>query len=535
MASTPQSYTHPLFQPVLSREAMRKADQTTIDSFGIPAFTLMESAGRAAVSILESHIGNLEGKTFLCVCGKGNNGGDGYVVARVLASRGAFVHVLSIGEPESLSTESAQNFQLLRTLLDKDPSSHLTLHSYEALQILDELPDSDAIIDGLLGTGIERSLRPPYLEIVKWINRQKAFTLSLDLPSGMHANRGIPLGDAIQADATVAIGAYKTGHFLGKGMLHSGHIDVVEIGIPRYLLSAGAKEEHSALVPTTDLIKSWLPDRSIFDHKYSVGMALIVAGSKGLTGAATLASWSAEQAGAGAVVCATPEEVQSILASKMTEVMTFGLPTTKTGIDPEKSLQKLQPSLDKASALLVGCGMGRATDSQRFIRNLLQNTLLPVVLDADGLNAFQGHVHHLPELSKGNWILTPHLGEFKRLMDEDENLENRLETVRKYALRWNCVLILKGTPSLVGDPEGHVYINPMANGALATAGTGDVLAGLCVGLLAQGLSPVQAALSALHIGSSAAAHYVHGQRSSTMLASDLIHSIRTVLFERYTS
>ena len=524
----------PSLGPILTAEAMRKADSQTIEKFGISGFTLMETAGRAAVSELENHVNLSEHTRVVCLCGKGNNGGDGYVIARILANRGIHTTVLSVAPEDKLTKDAAKNYRLLLQMVQQDPASRLHLIHFTNPAQLTSLHKPDVIIDALLGTGIKSNVRAPYSDLVKWSNTQPSFTLAIDIPSGLHADTGEVLGIAVKADLTVSMGAHKSGLFLGMGYEYTGIKKAVEIGIPRFLLENAASMDGCARTPNHTWIQSRLPQRSFFAHKYSVGMALIVAGSSGLTGAATLASLSAEQSGAGAVVCAAPEDIQPILAGKMTEVMTLGIPSSKNGIEAQKALETLAPRLLKARALLIGCGMGQLPETQSFIRTLAtSHTDCPIILDADGLNAFQGHTHLFNKHARGEWILTPHLGEFKRLAGDDVDLRNLVETVQKYAVSWNCVLILKGAPSLVGTPDGSVYINPGVNNALATAGTGDVLAGLCAGLLSQGLSPIDAALCALHIGLTAANSYTTEFHSSTMRASDLIRHIRIVLSKRY--
>ena len=522
-----------LFDLALSGKAMREADRLAIESYGIPALTLMESAAREAFHVIVQETGPVAGKHIVCFCGKGNNGGDGYVLARLFATHGAIVYVYSMHTGEALSTEAYQNYVLLEKLARDDVTSAISLRRYEHTDQLIPHTDADILVDALLGTGIQNTVRPRYQDLIRWINTQRTWTVSMDLPSGLHADTGVPLGQAVEADCTISIGAHKTGLFLGHGPEYSITTHAVEIGIPHHILDATLDSLGGARMARFESVKQWLPTRSRQAHKYSVGMAFIVAGSPGMTGAAVLAAQSAEQAGVGAVVCATPQAAQPILATKLTETMTLGLPATARGIAIDEALDTIASRLAKASALLVGCGMGQLPDTQAFIRRILQQTDLPVVLDADGLNAFQGAVNQLPELSGGRWILTPHRGEFKRLAGADVSFENPVETVQHFAKKWNCVLILKGAPTLVGTPEGNVYINPTGHSALATAGTGDVLAGFCVGLIAQGLSPVEAALCALHIGGTAASLYASNHHPATMLASDLIRSTRTVLFERY--
>lgn len=517
--------------PVLSAAAMRDADRRTIEWFGIPGFTLMESAGRAAASLLEEHMGPLSDKRILCLCGKGNNGGDGFVLARTLATRAARIHVCIVAPPSS--ADAQLNFEVLQKMAASDGQIQLSIEYFQDLDRLDALPSPDIIVDALLGTGVQDALRAPYSDLVEWVNRQHAFVLAMDIPTGLNADTGAVPGSVLRADLTVAMGAYKTGLCIGQGPRLAGKTHVAEIGIPSFILESKTRQHGCASIPSLEAIRSWLPVRPPDAHKYSVGMALVVAGSPGLTGAATLASSSAEQSGAGAIVCAAPEEIQPILSGKMTEVMTLGLPHTAEGIDTEQALERLAPTLSKASSVLIGCGMGQLEHTQAFIRTLATSTNLPVVLDADGLNAFQRHTELIAEHSGGKWILTPHLGEFKRLAGADVNLDNKIEIAREFAQTWNSVLILKGAPSLVATPEGDAFINPTGNNALATAGTGDVLAGFCAGLLAQGLSSVQAALCALHIGGAAAEYFSVKSHPSTMRASDLIAHLPVVLSDLY--
>ena len=510
----------------LSAEAMQEADRLTIEEYGIPGFTLMETAGRASVDAIERHVGALAGKSVACFCGKGNNGGDGYVAARILYQRGAHVHVYSVADRNELAPLAAKNYDLLPQLIEHTSDQRLKLHSLPRGSRLKRSPESfDVIIDALLGTGVRQELREPYSSTVQWINESGVWVASLDLPTGLHTDTGIVLGHCVRANLTITMGALKTGLLVGQGPQFAGHIETAEIGIPDHVLDRVADHKNCAHVITAEGIRSWLPRRQHDAHKYGIGMAFVVAGSEGLTGAATLSSTAAARCGAGAVICAAPDRIQPILSQKMTEIMTLALPTTIDGIETNSVKHILNPALVKATALLVGCGMGRRPATQSFIRTLLTQTSLPTVIDADGLNAVAEFTEMLPKYANEQWILTPHLGEFKRLTGQDVDLINRIATVRKYAREWNCILVLKGAPSIVGDPQGRVYINPTGNSALATAGTGDVLAGLCVGFLAQGLLPIQAALTALYLGGLASDIYSKKNNPITMLARDLIDHV----------
>ena len=477
----------PSLEPVFTAEAMRAADRYTIDTFGLPSFALMESAGRAAAEGIARHYGPMASKTVACFCGKGNNGGDGFVVARRLLAMGARLQVIATGEPEGMSEDAAKNWKLLEKLAAHYDEDRLLLHRYEGLDRLGALPPADLHVDALLGTGLESGLRGDVAEIVGWLNKQPQPTVALDVPTGIHSDTGAVLGDAVRAERTFTMAAPKAGLLLGEGQRRAGEVEVLEIGIPDFALRE-ALDEHGGAWRARDAdVRAWLPRRAHDAHKYSVGLALVVSGSPGLTGAPAMASLAAARSGAGYVVCACAESLQPTLSTKLTEVTSVALPETSDGgIDGERALEALEDRLEKAKALLVGPGLGRHPETQRFIRALLRQTSVPAVIDADGLNALAGHEDLLAEHAGGRWVLTPHAGEFKRLAGEDVDLTDRIGVVRRYARRWNSVLVLKGLPSLVGSPDGAVYLNGTGGPALATAGTGDVLAGMCAGLLAQG-------------------------------------------------
>ncbi len=514
-----------LLEPVLSADAMRAADAYTIDELGIPGFTLMETAGRAAVAECFKRFGDLAGKRITIVCGKGNNGGDGLVMARVFASAGARVEVLLLARA-GLTPDAERNLRILESLAARRSSSGVRITTYAG-----ELPAGDFYVDALLGTGLKVELREPVRGIVDLLNDRQAPCVAVDVPTGINSDTGQAMGVAVRADLTVTMGALKTGLLLNDGPDHAGDVVVAEIGIPRYALKGRTGDPSCALRTTDEFVHTVLPRRASNAHKYSVGMALVVAGSPGLTGAPIMASTAAARMGAGAVVCATHADVQPILASRFTEVMSLGLQGDGSGgIDAANAMNSLAARLDQASALLVGCGLGRAPGTSTFVRELCTSTDKPLVIDADGLNAFIDHTDLISRHSAGRWVLTPHEGEFRRLAGSVD-LSNRVETVRRWAAEWQCILVLKGMPSLIGAPDGRVMVCGTGNPALATAGTGDVLAGLIAGLLAQRVEPLEAAASALHVGGACADAYASSRSARTMQATDLIERIPTVLLQ----
>jgi len=523
-----------LAEPVLTAQAMRTADQHTIEVLGLPGRVLMETAGRGAAAVAARMLGTGGNRTVICLCGRGNNGGDGFVVARVLHAQGARVHVVTLSDVSTMSDDAAANYRLLVHLAEADPAHRLLLHRIESAAELDRLPLADLYVDALLGTGLSSPLRTPLAEIVEWLNTREAPILAIDIPTGLDSDTGQVLGVAVRATRTVTMGALKVGLLLGEGPKYSGQIEVVEIGIPRHVLVQAARQSGCAWRATDATIRHWLPHRAYEAHKYSAGLVVVVAGSREFTGAPVMAATAAARIGAGYVLCACPSGVRPILATKLTEVALLSLPETERGgIDQEDAFDVLADWLERAHALLVGPGLGRHPDTQRFVRSLLERATQPVVIDADGLNALVGFTDFIRHHARGQWILTPHVGEFRRLAGNDVDLTDRVRVVQQYARAWNCVLLLKGMPSLVGCPDGTVWINATGNPALATAGTGDILAGLCVGLLAQGLPPDRAALCALHVGGAAADSYAAQYAPQSMMAMDLLRHLPQVLQERF--
>ncbi len=570
---------------LFTTKEIKEVDRLTITEFGIPSFTLMESASRVVADIIEKRV---EGKRVSILCGKGNNGGDGLALARTLFNRGFKIDLYILSE-EFKTPESQQNYELIKKLQNHNLDNRLKVNildkqiSFEKNLFVDLL-QSDCVVDALVGVGLEGEISYELNVLVNLINKSKVSSLStptplkggsqrgskgplsgdlgvfrcaplivaIDIPTGLNSDTGQVRGEAIKADITITMGAAKLGLHIGQGKEYSGEIYIAEIGIPQSIIKRIAEENKSSFQVSRDDVRQWLPVRAHETHKYEVGLALIIAGSKGLSGAAEMSSKAAARIGAGAVICACPEGLQNILANKFTEIMSLGLPETADGHLSLEALddKNLEIKLAKAKAILIGCGLGRNQETQQFVRTFLEKYAnKPFVIDADGLNALIDNTDIISKHSQGNWILTPHLAEFVRLIagTEKEKTENekfeqekidwpkRIKLVRKYASKWNCFILLKGLPSILGFPDGQIFVNSTGNNALATAGTGDVLAGFCVGLLAQGLETSKAAMSALHLGGLCADQYVKKQKEknnpiNSMLASDLINELSQLKF-----
>ena len=406
----------PGMSPVLTARAQREADRLTMEEFGISSPVLMETAGRAAAAHIRTLLNPIAGKHIDVLVGKGNNGGDGYVVARVLHAHGAHLRVWEAGTADILSPDAAHQRSLLaRTASHAAPDS-LSLHP------LSEVHSSrgcDLYVDALLGTGLTRPLRTPLAGAVQFLNEQPTPVVAIDIPTGLHADTGHVLGHAVRAHSTVTMGALSPGHLLNEGPAHSGTTVTADIGIPSHLLQR-AQKQHGGVWLTTDAgIKSLIPRRPRHAHKYSAGMVLAICGSPGMTGAAVMASQAAARMGAGYVTCATHASVQPLVASILPDATTLALPEESAGaLMTSAALECLHVPLQKADALLVGPGLGQQPSTQHFVRTLLKTSALPAVIDADGLNSWVEFEQDLARHAQGRWILTPHAGELRRLAGE---------------------------------------------------------------------------------------------------------------------
>jgi NAD(P)H-hydrate epimerase len=511
---------------------MQAADRYTIDEYGLPGFTLMESAGRGCADAMAAAYGPLDDASVLILCGKGNNGGDGLVVARRLCALGARVQVVLTRPPAELRDDPAHNLDLLRQLQAEVGPERLAVDTFDTLARLTERADRLAprfYVDALLGTGLTSALRAPIDALVDWLNSRAAPTVAIDMPTGLHSDTGAVLGTAVWADRTVTMAAPKVGLVVDEGPRHAGTITTIDIGIPSFVLDRAAQKPGCARSTTDAAVRDWWPRRPDDAYKYSVGTALVVGGSARFTGAPTMAAHAAGRSGAGYVTCAGPASVQDTLAAQLPSVPTLPLPEEGDGLAPDAAATVRDEAAD---AVLVGPGLGRSAATQAFVRRLIETRPdTPLVVDADGLNALADMDADWTAHAGPHWLLTPHAGEFERLVGTVD-LADRVRVVQAHAERWNVTLLLKGAPSIVAGPDGATYVARTGTPALATAGTGDVLAGQCVGLLAQGLGPVPAAATALHLGGAAAQRYAETRDPRTMAAPDLVGQLPRAIRER---
>lgn len=499
---------------------MQEMDRLTIQEVGIPGAVLMENAARGAARVFLDHFAPPRGSRVLILCGRGNNGGDGYVMARYLSEAGLKVAVLVLSEFSKIAGDALINLQIIRRMgldIQEVPSEERWRKQRRLLK------DCDFIIDGLLGTGLSSSVRGFYARVIEDLNRAEKSVTAIDVPSGLNSDTGQVMGVAVRADLTVTFGFPKVGQLVFPGAGLVGRLVRIDIGIPdavaeripgRYrLISAG---------DFRNLLASERPDI----HKGNRGHLLILAGSTGKTGAATLASLGALRAGAGLVTLGIPRSLNPILENKLTEAMTFPLPETvesSLSLEAEKEILKL---MEGKTAVAIGPGLSTHAETSSLVRKIVARCPLPMVIDADGLNALSSDPDELAKC-RGRAVLTPHPGEMARLagITNSEVQGDRLGTAEAFAARHGCCLVLKGARTVIADPGEQVRINPTGNPALASGGSGDVLTGLIAGFLARGWPAATAAAAGVYLHGLAADSLAEDFGQSGILASDLLDVI----------
>jgi hydroxyethylthiazole kinase-like uncharacterized protein yjeF len=505
---------------IVTGTEMQALDRRTIIEAHIPSTVLMERAGEGIVRHLEEYCGPARGKTITLLCGKGNNGGDGLVVARLLHRRRARIHVVLLAPITDLSRDTAAMYRRLVRVVGRTA----IVRFRSADQVRPLLASSDILVDALLGTGLSSVVTGPYREAIELINSAGKPIIAIDIPSGLHADTGAILGRAIRATLTITCGLPKLGLYVAAGIDQAGVIRVVDIGIPPAYVDA---IETRTLLLTRDSAFQSLPERMSSAHKGIFGHAGIIAGSVGKTGAAALAARAALRVGTGLVTVATPSSVNDVLEAKLLEAMTMPLPETKARTLARSALDRVVAFIQARTAIAIGPGLSTHHETVELVQSLMKHLDRPSVLDADALNALAGRASLLTECTIPP-VLTPHPGEMARLeVDATTQSVNadRIGTARRFARERGVFVVLKGARTVIARPDGLVAICPTGNPGMATAGTGDVLTGMIVGLLAQRVPAWEAACAATYF------HGVAGDLASQylgqpgMLAGDLIAQI----------
>jgi hydroxyethylthiazole kinase-like uncharacterized protein yjeF len=471
---------------IVTAEQMRQLDRLTIEKYGVPSLDLMERAGHGIARAIVGRFGRVAKKGTLVVAGKGNNGGDGFVVARLLKKRGVPCEVALLARPDELSPDAAHNYQAFR----KANGTVVEAAEDGLDQLTKRLQGKGLLVDAILGTGMKNEVRGLYADAIRLMNASEVPIVAVDIPSGLDTDAGRPLGLSIQAEMTVALGYAKIGEVIYPGVNYVGELAIADIGIdPRAIAETSLNTELLDHEAVGWLVRAREPDT----HKGTYGHVLVLAGSRGKTGAAILACRAAMRAGAGLVTLAAPRSLNNIFASSLVEVMTEPM---QEGVGEElESLtdEDWRALLKRKDALLFGPGIGVTEATRSRLRWLLRNLDLPWVIDADGLNNLALELERLRN-AKAPPVLTPHPGEMARLLGKEtaDVNQNRIGIARAFATNHRCHIVLKGARTVVATADGNVFINPTGNPGMASGGMGDVLAGILAALLGQGYSAVDA-------------------------------------------
>ena len=512
---------------VVTAAEMRQIDQDTIEGIGIPGIVLMETAGSAIVRAIEQHYPTCQRIGILV--GKGNNGGDGLVIARQLAHAGRDVFLFLVSPPDSFTGEAEINLQIAKRLGLQIEEILTDTGFYGTGTVPTTLASCELLVDGIFGTGLRGTVSDPIATVINAINSLATPILSVDLPSGLDADTGHPLGTCVRADRTVTIGLPKRGLLVHPGAEFAGKLEVVDIGFPEQVIDA---QDIKVNWTTTAQASQWVPPRLPASHKGTYGRVLVVAGSTGMTGAAALASEAALRAGAGLVTLAIPKHLNPVLEGLLPEVMTLPLPETDAGSLSVSATSAILEFAEKTkSVLAIGPGLSQHPDTVALVQQLVrenreQELDRRMVVDADGLNALSQAPEVISLLDR-EAILTPHPGEMSRLANASVlGLEaDRIRTAQQFASEHNLTLVFKGAPTVAGLPNGDVWINSTGNPGMGTGGMGDVLTGILAGLMAQGHSSETAAVLGVYLHGLAGDIAAEALGMHGLIASDVLKAV----------
>ncbi|MDE2484100.1 MAG: NAD(P)H-hydrate dehydratase [candidate division NC10 bacterium] len=505
---------------VVTASQMRELDRRATEEYGIPSLLLMENAGLQAVLELERAFPRLTQRRVVIVCGKGNNGGDGFVVARHLFDRGIAVEVFLLARQAEIKGDARTNLEIIRRV---GVPLHEVTTNRELETIREPIERADVVVDAILGTGTTGPAKGLFGEAIELLNRSGRPIVALDIPSGLNSDEGVIYGPSINAMLTVTFGLPKRGLILYPAASCAGRVVTVDIGLPRQLLTDPLLDV--SLVQAEDLVGT-LPPRDPNAHKGTYGHVLVLAGSPGKTGAAAMCALSALRMGAGLVTLALPESLNDAMEAKLTEVMTEPLPETGERTVSFAALERILELMKGKRAVAIGPGLSIHPETAELVRAVVNTAQAQIVVDADGINALGPNLEMLRNVPLPP-VLTPHPGELARLLgiDRDEVVRNRIPIAQKVATSFGVHLVLKGARTLIANPEGRVAINMTGNAGMATGGTGDVLTGLIAGLLAQSVNAGLAAKAAVYLHGLAGDLAAEAVGQEAMVASDLMAQV----------
>ena len=508
---------------LVTGKQMAAIDRYAIQEMGVPGLDLMEHAGQAVFEALSRLLEAPEKITV--ICGKGNNGGDGFVVARLLENRGIPVSLFFVGERETAKGDARTN---LERAAERGIPIHEVLKEEDLKRLTDELASSDAIVDALFGTGIQGAVRGLAARVIERINDSACPVVAVDLPSGVNADTGDVAGPCVRAFHTVTFGLPKMGQVFYPGRAYCGTLEIADIGFP----PKAVKTAESALEwITSDEVAAILPRRVPDAHKGTCGHVLVIAGSVGLTGAAALASEAAMRTGSGLVTLGIPKSLNDILEGKLTEVMTRPLAEVrKSRCLSLRAVGDIRRLMERADCVAIGPGLGTHRETVELVGRVVGAATIPLVIDADGLNALSKSPTPL-KTTASDVVITPHPGELSRLTGQTiaDIRRDPIRAAREAAAEFGATVVLKGAPAVIATKAGRVFVNATGNAGMATGGSGDVLTGIIVGLIGQGLAPEAAAWSGVFLHGLAGDLARDQKGEPGMIAGDILANVPEAL------
>jgi len=469
---------------VVTSEEMAKIDILTIEHYGIPSMVLMENAAKAVVKyVLQGNPENV-----IILAGPGNNGGDGIAVGRILKNKVKNVRIFQLFSDNKLSEECMSQLEIAKKF-----RVSITQDYPEDKDIV----NADTVIDAIFGTGLKRDIEGRLAKLIERLNSLNKFTVAVDIPSGISSDTGQILGTAVKSNITVTFGLPKRGHLIYPGRDYVGRLFIEDIGFPEELLLS---EDLKISTIERDFVRSLIPQRPAYSHKGRYGHVFVIAGSVGKTGAAMMTSRSALRTGSGLVTIAIPEILKGVFQSKILEEMVLPLPCTEQTLSMEALPEIMNFINEKADVVAFGPGVGVNRDVREILKEVILKSQRPIVIDADGITLL-GDIKEVLKNTTSEVILTPHPGELGRLINVSvKDIEtNRIEIAQRVAEELGVVLVLKGVPTVVAEPQGKVYLNTTGNPGMATGGSGDVLTGVISSLIGQGVSPFYASVLGVYI------------------------------------
>jgi NAD(P)H-hydrate epimerase len=515
---------------VVTRKQMQEIDQTISAQYGISGVILMENAGIQAFLAIKEYlhhqhqqidkVASLAGERIVVLCGSGNNGGDGFVVARHLFNHGARVKIYLFVPKEKIKGDALIN---LKAAIGFGIPIQIITSEDELNAVTPELKHAKLIVDALLGTGAQNEVTGLFAEIIDIVNTLDIPVVAIDVPSGLDANTGMSLGRTVQAAMTVTFGFPKLGLVVSPGIEYTGKLIVVNIGFPPSLLN---QESIKINLLTPKDVLPYIPHHPVDAHKGLCGKAFVLAGSIGMTGAAALCSEAALRVGAGLVTLGIPESLNQIMEVKLTEVMTMPLPQTSLSTFSQQGYEKIMSFCEDMDVTALGPGISRDEDTKRLMQRLILHLKIPMVIDADALFAIAQQTDILKH-KNAPAVITPHLGEMAYLLgcSTKDVRDNQINIAQKFAEEHDTTVVLKGVRTIIADPLGNIWINPTGNCGMATAGCGDVLTGIISGLIAQGLSVPEAAKLGVFLHGLAGDVKAEEKGTLSLIASDVLDGI----------